>query len=330
MTAAKALRYITDVINSLGDEYTDYEVQFMGGEPLLEFETIKEIAEWLWTNPFDLRLNNLFAVTNGTLLTAEMKAWFDNNRERITLGLSFDGTDAMQNGNRSGSFSQVDLQYFASRWPGQAVKMTVSPFSIGNFAKGVEFLHNRGFQNIVVDLACGKKIGWSHNHLTILREQLDKLSDFYVKNRELVPCSTLRVDIFNITPRGNSDPQKNCSCGESLTCIDTDGKHYACHLFSPVACDSDVVERGKAIDFSDHSLFIDEACQQCSLSQLCPHCYGMNFSNTGDVRTQDWFVCQSFKVIYLANCLHQYHLASADGMEDLSNKIMDLVYNQNF
>lgn len=108
MTVSKAKQIITEELELL-DPQDSVEIQFMGGEPLLEFQFIKEISEWLWNKGFDTDDNMLFAPTNGTLLTDEMKAWFASNNNRITLGLSFDGDITMQNKNRSNSFKGCSI-----------------------------------------------------------------------------------------------------------------------------------------------------------------------------------------------------------------------------
>jgi uncharacterized protein len=51
----------------------EIEFDFMGGEPLLEFEKIKKIAEWMWNRNWS-KPYILYATTNGTLLNDEMKA----------------------------------------------------------------------------------------------------------------------------------------------------------------------------------------------------------------------------------------------------------------
>ena len=68
MSATKAKQIITEQLSLLGDDYDSVEIQFMGGEPLLEFPLIKEVSEWLWSLPFNKKLMVLFAPTNGTLL----------------------------------------------------------------------------------------------------------------------------------------------------------------------------------------------------------------------------------------------------------------------
>ena len=67
MNATKAKQIITEQLSLLGDDYDSVEIQFMGGEPLLEFPLIKEVSECLWSLPLDKKLMVLFAPTNGTL-----------------------------------------------------------------------------------------------------------------------------------------------------------------------------------------------------------------------------------------------------------------------
>lgn len=55
-----------------------------------------------------------------------MKNWFNLNKSRIILGLSYDGTDFMQDINRSGSSKFIDKKFFLETYPKQSVKMTIS------------------------------------------------------------------------------------------------------------------------------------------------------------------------------------------------------------
>lgn len=323
MSVADARSYITGIVSTLPEEYDSFEIHFMGGEPLMEFEAIVKISEWLWDREWDRILDGIFVVTNGTLLTDEMKTWFGDNRHRICLGLSFDGNMHMQNQNRSKSYDMVDISYFASTWPKQAVKMTVSPYSLQHLSDGIEFLHGEGFGNVLVDLAAGSKIGWSANHLRILQQQLMSLSEFYRSNPELTECSLLQVDIFDVAHGYGHD--KNCGCGESLVCVDTDGTEYACHLFSPIACGEDRSRDSQDIDFSDHQLFYAGECSGCALRWICPRCHGMSYSQYGEVSRHDPFICQSFKVIYLQNCRHRLLKAIKDKNQDEIDAISDII-----
>lgn len=318
MTAPKAKQIIKEQINDLDDKYDAVEIQFMGGEPLLEFGLIREVAEWLWDSSLSKKLMVLFAPTNGTLLTDEMKAWFSKNRERFSLGLSFDGDANMQNVNRSTSFNKVDLDFFAKTWPNQSVKMTISPKTVSHLSEGVKFLHEKGFKYISADLAMGPSIQWTQEALRQYRKELDLLGSYYIEHPNLIPFSMLRLDIASVLGK-KSSYGKTCSCGEDLVCVDWTGKTYACHLFSPVSIPMEKAILGnKMYDFSNHTLFESPICKKCVLGNLCNHCYGMNYLCTGHANEPAAFHCSAFKLQFAANC--RFRLRLADKLNDTQQK----------
>ncbi len=307
MTVSHAKLYIKEIVQSLDDSYDEFEVQFMGGEPLLRFALIKEVSEWLWNETFPKPLVQVFAPTNGTLLDGEMKAWFSENKDRICLGLSFDGNRLMQDVNRSDSYSIVNLDYFLATWPNQSVKMTLSPETLPMMYEGVVEMHQRGFKFLNVDLAMGGNINWDASHLVVLSDQLAKLSDYYLIHPEMPCLSMLNLDLSLVgQPKGES---KKCGCGETLVCIDHDGQQYACHLFSPIAASKEQAKASQSIDFTDHEALQSEICKDCMLNSICNTCYGMNFLCHGDITKQLPFFCHAFKIQFLANCAFQYRRA---------------------
>lgn len=310
MTAKQAEQYISSIVGSLDSFYTEFEVQFMGGEPLLQFNLIREVSEWLWKESFPLPLTVVFAPTNGTLLNEEMKKWFSLNKEKVCLGLSFDGNRLMQNINRSNSSPLVDLDYFLKTWPNQSVKMTISPETVQMLYDGVVFLHEKGFRHITTDLAMGNNVKWENQHLCAFEEQLDKLGEYYLSHPELQRFSMLNLCVEDLFQPHYS--LKKCGCGEDLVCIDTDGVQYACHLFSPISASKEEAETSLSIDFNNHQEFISNECQECILYPICTSCYGMNFLCYGDVSKQSAFTCQAFKIQFYANCKLLYECAQSN------------------
>ena len=324
VNATRLKSLIRENILSLPDDYDSFEIHFMGGEPLLVFRLIKEVSEWLWNQEFDKSLAMIYAPTNGTLLDDDIKDWCVQNRGRFCLGLSFDGDETMQNINRSNSSSSVDLDFFARTWPDQSVKMTLAPDTLLGLASGVKFLHSKGFRNVVADLARGPRINWAKEDLKHLSRHLDELSEYYLSQDPEFHMSMLDVDIWGLQTRSN-DAHKSCSCGEDLTCIDVDGIHYACHLFSPVALPKDKAMESRSIDFARHEYLQNPECRKCMLNSLCNHCYGMNYICTGNVRTPDPFHCAAFKTIYIANCRHRLRLAAHSGNDNEITRIGKLI-----
>lgn len=318
MNLENAKRYILTIVEEIGSEYDEFEIQFMGGEPLTRFQFIKALSIWLWQQTFKIPLVQIFAATNGTLLNGEMKEWFFENKDRICLGLSFDGDIIMQNTNRSNSYKDVDLNYFAKTWPNQSVKMTISPSTIPFLYDGVTFLHKMGFNDIASDLAMGTKISWERMHLEIFNNELAKLTEFYLQNSDLKRVSLLDVDIFAVMLTNES--AKKCSCGEDLVCVDYDGGRYACHLFSPISQSRASARLSQKIDFKRHADFIPQVCQDCILLPVCTICYGMNYLLSGDITQQDSFVCQAFKIQFY-NCCNLY-LKISDKTKNTSDKAL--------
>ena len=323
MNAEKMKESIMCQVSCLGEDYESFEVQFMGGEPLLVFPLIQEVSEWLWAQSFQKKMRTLFAPTNGTLLNEEMKDWLVKNKSRFCLGLSFDGNNLMQDTNRSDSFHNIDIGFFSSTWPEQSVKMTLSPDTIGTFVAGITYLGEQGFKEVTADLAMGENVIWKKQHLVILKEQLDKLVNLYVDGITLPKLSMLSLEIEKVleTP----PVKKSCSCGEQMVCIDFDGKQYACHLFSPIACNRDKALKSQEYDFASYDQFVSASCNNCSLLNLCNRCAGMSYLCSNDLSTQSAFHCNAFKIIYLANCKLQFQLAIKEGNDNRTSYIKKLV-----
>lgn len=302
MDFESAKKYILEQVSLAKDKYDSFEIQFMGGEPLMEFPLVKKLSSWIWEEkPYD-KDYVMFIQTNGTLLDENMKTWFLQNKSRFYLALSMDGTMAMQNANRSNSFSSLDTAFFVNNWPNQNVKMTISPQTISSLSDGVQFLHKLGFQHIAADLAMGPSLKWGAKDLLSYKGELEKLIKFYSTHLDLEPFSMLRID-----PTGIIDEEKKigktCSCGEDLVCVDWDGKTYACHLFSPISVTTEKAKRSNdVIDFSNHDSFVSGKCAECKLNAVCNHCYGMNYICTDDVTRPSSFHCNAFKIRFYASC----------------------------
>lgn len=326
MTPEYAKRVIKDQVDLLGPEYDSVEIHFMGGEPLLEYSLIKGVSEWIWGLSWNNKQMVLFAPTNGTLLTEEMKSWFFSNKDRIQLGLSFDGNMVMQNANRSMSFNQIDLDFFVKTWPDQSVKMTISPQTIGGLYDGVKFLHSRGFKYITADLAMGKSVEWTKESLRTFQMEIGRLIDFYLENPQLIPVSMLRLNILALL-KDNKQPSKTCNCGEDLVCVDWTGKTYACHLFSPISLPLDKASIGaQKFDFNNHTQFNDGVCASCLLNKICSHCYGMNYLCSDDINKPASFHCCAFKLQFVANCRFALKLAKRDNDIQLEKKVFQVLH----
>lgn len=306
-TFESAKSIIEKALSSVEDKYDAVEIQFMGGEPLVCFDLIKRLSEWLWDKPFTIPIEGLSAPTNGTLLNDEMRQWFIDNRDRFSLQLSFDGDRLMQNINRSNSAPLIDIDFFARYFPNEGVKMTVSPETINDFSRGVRFLHGKGFNLVAANLALGNNLGWEQKHLVILQDELQKLIDFYYENDSIRPIPLLDLPVLNILDENPVDT--SCKCGRDLFCYDIDGQVYPCHIFSPITISRSKAKQAQQFDFEAIQQSEETVCDKCILKNVCVNCIGMNYKDYGNCKQRSPFDCAQYKLFFLASCVLQKKIA---------------------
>ena len=85
-----------DGVDFFMSKYKRVNFQFFGGEPLLQFNLMEKMAEYLKRN-YDERFG-LSLFTNGTLISDEVVDFFRENKVFVTL--SIDGSKATQDKNR--------------------------------------------------------------------------------------------------------------------------------------------------------------------------------------------------------------------------------------
>ena len=297
MSQQKAIDIISNVLeNSL---YPAVEIDFHGGEPLLNFPLIKNTCEYFWQQK-QKRPYMFFASTNGSCLTEEMKNWFILHKDRICLGLSLDGTPQMNYTNRGYYIPDDVLDFFVTTWPHQSVKMTISPNTISNIGNGIIFAHKKGFE-VSVNLAYG--INWDKKLVPIYEQELMKVLQFYLDNPNIKPCSIFDKtvkEIFYRTPL-----KRFCGAGKQLKAFDVDGNMYPCHVFGPNTLNISDWEMIKKLDLShDEELFIDKECTGCPIQRICPTCHGMNYLERGDVGKRDKRLCPFIKTEKKLLCLY--------------------------
>lgn len=280
--------------------YDEIEIGLFGGEPFLKFDLIKEIYDYVPTLESNKKYV-FFASTNGTLIHGEVKRWLKTHRHFI-CGLSYDGTPAMNDINRSGSSDMIDLDFFKLQYPDQTIKMTVSQSTLPSLAEGVIYLHEKGFV-ISCNLAYG--LDWSDTeNKKILERELMKLIEYYLVNPNIEPCSLLNMPIHNIALLQKKPKyMRYCGAGISSTSYHIDGTAYACQFFTPLSIGEEKAKESLNLKFYDDFVpedMIEEKCKNCVIQSVCPTCYGSNFAATGNMYVHDDNYCEMTKIIMKA------------------------------
>lgn len=266
-------------------------IELFGGEPLTNFSLIQQIYEW--TKRQKLPFNYIFQITtNGTLLNDPIKEWLSQRKSDFRIVMSVDGTEVMQKENRGCELSELPIAYIKKTWPDSYFKLTLSPETLPYYAEGVISLMEQGYK-IASSLAEGQQ--WRKGDELIYQKELEKIENYYLSHpeKELEHPFNFLFKEYIEQRINNKIPYKNCGCGTTIAMYDIDGQLYPCHLFLPmVHGHNNVLNEIKNINFSNHSLLIDEECKKCPALKICKTCYGYNYAQRGNVNKRDKGMCK--------------------------------------
>jgi len=297
MSKATARDVIDWIFDNVPRDREGVKIEFIGGEPLLEFELIKDI--FTYTNNKNIKYPFLFfATTNGTVLTDEMKAWFLEHKDSFWLGLSLDGTRVTHNYNRSNSFDNIDVDFFCTTWPEQSVKMTLSEYSLEHLSDDVKFTHSLGFNHIGGCNLFEGNFNWNNDvYIQKLIMQLKELSVFYINNETYT--NQLFDKTLDICESKQTQLHKRCGIGTEPF-FDFDGKMYPCAFVTPMTFQDKELELMSKFNFNNDENYIDEDCvQNCYIYPICSTCYGANYMINKSFNQRDKSRCRIYKLIIL-------------------------------
>lgn len=281
------------------DKFDEIEIDFMGGEPLMNFPLIKQVVEWIEGNT--PRIPYIcFMTSNGTLFSSEIKEWFEKHRDTIIPCISYDGTSDMQVVNRGAGAKNIDLGFFIKNWPNQGFHMTISKETLPNLVRGIIKLQRMGG---ALEAALAQGINWTKDDAVLFLEQLRLLANEYLSDNTLTPISLLTRQLF-VNASTSEGQMKYCGTGTGMVTYENDGKSYGCHLFSPIVLGDKAVEIGE-FNWDDESIGNDEECSTCVLKHYCPTCMGFNYRFRGSLAKRDKNACHMHLASLLAACEFQ-------------------------
>jgi uncharacterized protein len=287
---------------------------FFGGEPLLEFDTIREVVEWFestsWPSP--AKDYHFMVETNGTLLDERMKRWFAPRREHLTLSLSLDGTKDAHDRNRSGSYDAVaqHFDFFRQSWPAQPVKMTIGPDTVNQAYEGVLHVHSLGLQaefDVVFEDVWGDADS-ERRFVSIWMEQLEKLISFYGAHPELSRPLVLSRKLELLFDPESSESYTFCGAGKYVKGFTPDRVEYPCFRFAPYVVGKPLLDVLAAPDSEN------KQCASCPFVRICTTCEGHNYAVTGSCFHRTSFHCKFF----MASLLATSKMLLIDHPDDLS------------
>lgn len=285
MSAEVGKKAIDFVINNSGSR-RNIEIDFFGGEPLMNFDVVKEITEYAKAEGEKHDKNFRFTVTtNGILLNDDIKDYINKNMSNVVL--SIDGTKETNDRVRyrvdgSGSYDTIvpkfkDLAESRNQ-DNYYVRGTFTAYNV-DFAKDVIHLADLGFKQTSVEPVVApysEDYALREEHIPAVFAEYDKLAEEYIKryregrgfnffhfmvDLDQGPCAIKRLS--------------GCGAGHEYLAVAPNGDLYPCHQF---VGNTDFimgnVNDGKLNDdikmmFEKSNIYTKDKCKNCFAKFYC-------------------------------------------------------------
>ncbi len=282
-TGVKALDFL--VANS--GNRKQLEVDFFGGEPLMNFETVKRLVTY--GRSIEQEHNKIFRftmTTNGVLLDAEKIAYI--NEEMHNLVLSIDGRKAVNDHMREtisgeGTYDLIvpKFQEAVATRAGKSyyVRGTFTRFS-KDFSKDVLHLAELGFDQVSVEPVVAPK----NEPYALQDSDVQELCGEYEALAEAMLEKEKKGEGFHFfhfqidLNRGPCVIKRvlGCGAGAEYLAVTPEGDIYPCHQFVGMTefrmgsvLSTEPVDQSIVKEFAAATVFTKEACQECWARFYC-------------------------------------------------------------
>ena len=314
MSAEVGKRAIDYVLENSGN-IKNIEVDLFGGEPLMVFDTIKEIVDYAKEKDKLYNKNIRFTMTtNATLLNDEIIDYIDKNMGNIIL--SIDGRKEFNDNVRirvdgSGCYDRIlpNIKKMVDRRDPSKQYYARGTFTRENtdFFEDVMALANEGFSEISIEPVV---LPDSHN-LSIRSEDLPKIYEQYdmlykeMLRRAENNDNPFKFYHFNIDLNGGPCVYKRiagCGAGHEYVAITPDGDIYPCHQFVGNEefllgnINSGIKNKNLSKDFKNAHIYNKPKCKECWARFYCSGgCQANNFNFNGDIHVPYEIGCEMQK-----------------------------------
>lgn len=284
MSLDVALKAIDMIVSKSANRH-NLEVDFFGGEPLLNFDVVKKTVEYARSIEKAHNKNFRFTITtNAMLLNDEIIDFF--NKEMYNVVVSIDGRRSVHDCVRKtasgkGSFDTAiknALRFKQLRKGQYYIRGTYTALN-KDFSKDVLFLNDLGFDQLSIEpvvLPENNRLAIKKEDIEQLKAEYDKLAEAYVERRKGEKWFNFfhfMLDIYN----GPCESKRlvGCGAGNDYVAVAPNGNIYPCHQFDG---EKDYVI-GNVLDgsfnteipkfFAENNLLKKDKCRNCWAKYYC-------------------------------------------------------------
>ena len=289
------------------------EVDFFGGEPLLNFEVVKDLVKYARSVEKEHNKNFRFTLTtNGVLIDDDVIDFA--NREMSNVVLSLDGRKEIHDRFRvdyagNGSFDKIvpKFQKLVESRGGKNYYMR-GTFTHANpdFLEDIKVMLDLGFTELSMEpvvCAPGDPAELTEEDMAIVKEQYEKLAALMLERHKAGNPFTFYHYMIDLT--GGPCIYKRisgCGSGTEYMAVTPWGDLYPCHQF--VGEDKyllgniwdGITNRTAQCEFGECNVYSREACRSCWARLYCSGgCAANSYHSTGSVTGVYEKGCELFK-----------------------------------
>lgn len=285
MSAEVGKKAIDFIIRESGSR-RNLEVDLFGGEPLMNFEVVKEIVDYAKSREKEFNKNFRFTLTtNAILLNEDIKNYLNENMQNVVL--SIDGRREVNDKMRyrvdgTGCYDDImpKIKDMAQS-RGQDNYYVRGTFTRENldFSEDVLHLADQGFKQISVEpVVAAKDIGYDlrEEDLPVLYEEYEKLAYELVKRKK----EGKGFNFFHFMIDLSQGPciakrLRGCGSGHEYVAVTPEGDIYPCHQFvgNTEFKMGNVMEGKLNTDIQEHfkgsNVYTKEECSKCWAKFYC-------------------------------------------------------------
>ncbi|HZK87886.1 MAG TPA: thioether cross-link-forming SCIFF peptide maturase [Anaerovoracaceae bacterium] len=276
------------------------EIDFFGGEPLMNFEVVKKLVEYGREQEKLFNKNIRFTITtNGLLLDDEKTKYINQTMDNVIL--SIDGRPEVNDNmrktvNGSPTYDIITKNYLNFVNKREGLYYVRGTFTRNNldFAKDIEHLVNLGFSNVsvepvVTDLK--QPYALQESDRDKIFEEYDRLTDLYMEKMSKGEA----FDFFHFNVDLEQGPcivkrLSGCGAGTEYLAISPEGDIYPCHQFVGNKdfyignlFDSEITNKQRD-KFLNASIYNKEDCRNCWAKFYCSGgCHANAINISGDI-----------------------------------------------
>ena len=309
MTPALGRHAIDSAIASLAERGL-LELDFFGGEPLLEAESIARwmdyAAEQTQAAGAELRIG---MTTNGTL--ADGLAWELMLDPRLHLNISCDGAPEVHDRNRvdqrgQGTAEQVlgTIDRLVAAGREVRVVMVVRPNNVSDFAAGLEYLFERGVSHVTPSLDLWSH--WTADDADLLASSIADAADVWARHLPHHSVSWFDEKAATLLRSSATTCTARCQFGQGQVAVAPSGNLYPCErLVGEDTSENATRMSGQAMQLAHFRDLeapdgpLHSGCSGCQIQSQCTTaCRCSNYVRTGDIRRPDGLLCLFDQVCY--------------------------------